>query len=192
MTTWLLIKCPAKQTNWLGKKYAPLAQLAEQLTFNQRVAGSSPARRTTLLPGSFFLRPKLPLLKIIPVKRVLTGFLLPSLAKQEYHSDTKATCCSFTALSLPDLEVAPWKRRQLSKAFSIIVRLLTVSQRQSTGIKNYSRGSAMLTPNCPPNQSLSRSFCPVSTALRKQDTPITEPWKLSIVSPAGATAYQTR
>ena len=29
------------------EQYAPLAQLVEQLTFNQRVAGSSPARLTT-------------------------------------------------------------------------------------------------------------------------------------------------
>lgn len=45
--TRLLIKCPEKQTERPKEQYAPLAQLAEQLTFNQRVAGSSPARRTT-------------------------------------------------------------------------------------------------------------------------------------------------
>lgn len=46
--TRLLIKCSAKQAERPGQSRAPLAQLAEQLTFNQRVAGSSPARRTSL------------------------------------------------------------------------------------------------------------------------------------------------
>ena len=32
-------------------KPGPLAQLVEQLTLNQRVAGSSPARPTTIAPG---------------------------------------------------------------------------------------------------------------------------------------------
>ena len=45
-STRLLIKC--SKTAHLNKpKCGPLAQLVEQLTFNQRVAGSSPARLTT-------------------------------------------------------------------------------------------------------------------------------------------------
>ena len=45
-STRLLIKC--SKTAHLNKpNHGPLAQLVEQLTFNQRVAGSSPARLTT-------------------------------------------------------------------------------------------------------------------------------------------------
>ena len=34
--------------HWLGIKNGPLAQVVEQLAFNQRVAGSSPARLTNI------------------------------------------------------------------------------------------------------------------------------------------------
>ena len=44
--TFNQVECPEKQTEWPKEQHGPLAQLAEQRTFNPRVAGSSPARPT--------------------------------------------------------------------------------------------------------------------------------------------------
>ena len=44
--TFNQVECSGKQTEWPKEQHGPLAQLAEQRTFNPRVAGSSPARPT--------------------------------------------------------------------------------------------------------------------------------------------------
>ena len=49
VSTRLLIRFPLLPTEWPREQYGPLAQLAEQRTFNPRVAGSSPARPIKVL-----------------------------------------------------------------------------------------------------------------------------------------------
>ena len=44
--TFNQVECSEKQTEWPKEQHGPLAQLAEQRTFNPLVAGSSPARPT--------------------------------------------------------------------------------------------------------------------------------------------------
>lgn len=96
----LLISCSIAEPNGVAQKLRPLAQLAEQWTFNPLVAGSSPARPTTAHPplSSGNVNP-------------LSGSLL------NYHKNPVTPCilprCSIQDASLRRGKISRWSSDEL-------------------------------------------------------------------------------
>ncbi len=101
--TFNQVECSGKQTEWPKEQHGPLAQLAEQRTFNPRVAGSIPVRPTRKA-STDVLGQNNPLLNDQSGQLWPAGFLISSLRGWGYNiitDDANEALFSFTAPSTP-------------------------------------------------------------------------------------------
>ncbi len=110
--TFNQVECSEKQTEWPKEQHGPLAQLAEQRTFNPRVAGSIPVRPTRKA-STDVLGQNNPLLNDQSGQPWPAGFLLPPLHGWGYNiitdnadetllPNSKQFCSLLAPLTLPE------------------------------------------------------------------------------------------